>query len=114
MLLQQKSTQMSNNLAEQPVYIINKAKTIQQTQEQLSSPLSQDIRTYDFGNLENHEQNSEIILIYHRLHFDLYHVCRNLHKRGSLLLWNYVPLVHSENDPSTSERDLPLQMGALW
>ena len=31
---------------------INKAKIKQQTQEQLSSPLSQVLMTYDFGNCE--------------------------------------------------------------
>ena len=37
----------------------NKAK--QKTQEQLSSPLSQVLKTYDFGNFENCELNNEII-----------------------------------------------------
>ena len=45
---------MGNNLAEQHMNN-NKAKTKQQTQEQLSSPLSQVLKTYDFGNLENCE-----------------------------------------------------------
>ena len=63
MLLQQKSAQMGNNLAEQQVN--NKAKTKQQTQEQLSSPLSQVLKTHDFGNFDNCELNTEIILIYH-------------------------------------------------
>ena len=40
-LLQQNSAQMGNNLAEQQVNNNNKTKTKQQTQEQLSSPLSQ-------------------------------------------------------------------------
>ena len=40
---------MGNNLAEQQGNN-NKAKTNQQTQEQLSSPLSQVLKTYDFGN----------------------------------------------------------------
>ena len=46
MLLQQKSGQMGNDLAEQQVNN-NKAKTKakQQTQEQLSSPLSQVLKT---------------------------------------------------------------------
>ena len=58
MLLQQKSVQMDNNLAEQQVNNNNKAKTKQQTQQQLSSPLSQVLKTYsyDFGNSENSEQ----------------------------------------------------------
>ena len=103
MLLQQKSAQMGNNLAEQQVNINNnKAKTKHQTEEQLSSPLSQVPKTYDFGNFDNCGLNSEIILIYHQLHSHLYHVCRNLHKRAS------------GPDPFTSERDLPLQMGAHW
>ena len=55
MLLQQKSAQMGNNLAEQQVNNNNKAKTKQQTQEQLSSPLSQVLKTYGFGNCENCE-----------------------------------------------------------
>ena len=53
MLLQQKSEQMGNNLAEQQVNSNSKAKTKQQTQEQLSSPLSQVLKIYDFGNFEN-------------------------------------------------------------
>ena len=59
MLLQQKSVQMDNNLAEQQVNNNNnKAKTKQQTQQQLSSPLSQVLKTYsyDFGNSENSER----------------------------------------------------------
>ena len=55
MLLQQKSVQMCNNLAEQQVNKTNKARTQQQTQQQLSSPLSQVLKTYDFGNFENCE-----------------------------------------------------------
>ena len=62
MLLQQKSAQMGNNLAEQQVNNNNKAKTKLQKQEQLSSPLSQVLKTYDFGNFENCEQNTEISL----------------------------------------------------
>ena len=46
---------MGNNLAEQQVNNNNKAKAKQQTQEQLSSPLSQVLKTYDFGNFENCE-----------------------------------------------------------
>ena len=56
---------MGNNLAEQKENSNNKAKTKQQTQEQLSSPLSRVLKTYDFGNCENCELNTEIILIYH-------------------------------------------------
>ena len=61
-LLHQKRAQMGNNIAEQQVNNNNKAK---KTQEQLSSPLSQALKTYDFGNFENCELNTEIILIYH-------------------------------------------------
>ena len=68
MLLQQKSGQMGNNLAEQQVKNNNKAKAKLQTQEQLSSPLSQALKTYDFGNLENCELNADISLIYPCLH----------------------------------------------
>ena len=50
MLLQQKSVQMGNNIAVQQVNNNNKAKRKQQTQEQLSSPLSQVLQTNDFGN----------------------------------------------------------------
>ena len=57
MVLQQKSVQMGNNLAEQLMNNNNKAKT----QEQVSSPLSQVLKTYDFGNFENCELNTEII-----------------------------------------------------
>ena len=56
---------MGNSLAEQHVNSNNKAKTKQQTQEELSSPLSQALKTYDFVNFENCPLNTEIILIYH-------------------------------------------------
>ena len=79
MLLQQKSGQMGNNLAEQQVNNINKAKAKQQTQEQLSSPLSQVLKTYDCGNFRNCELNIDITLIYLHLHPLMYHVCRNPH-----------------------------------
>ena len=39
---------MGNNLAEQQANNNNKAKTKQQTQEQLSSPRSQVLKTYDW------------------------------------------------------------------
>ena len=86
MLIQQQSAQMGNNLAEQQVNNNNKAKTKLQTQEQLSSPLSQVLKTYNFDNFEKCELNAEIILIYHQLPFSSHHVCRNLHKRASFLL----------------------------
>ena len=44
---------MGNNLAEQQVNNNNTAKTKWQTQEQLSSPPPQVLKTYDFGNFEN-------------------------------------------------------------
>ena len=47
------------------------------TQEQLSSQLSQVLKTYDFGNFENCELNIDITLIYPHLHPPMYHVCRN-------------------------------------
>ena len=53
MLLQQKSAPMGNNLTEQWVNNNNKGKTGHQTQEQLSSPLSQVLKTFDFGNFES-------------------------------------------------------------
>ena len=56
-LLQQKNAQMGTNLAEQQVNNNNKAKN-QQTQEQLSSPLSQVLKTSDFDNFENCELNT--------------------------------------------------------
>ena len=77
---------MGNNLAEQQVNNNNKAKTKQQTQEQLSSLQSQVLKTYDFGNFGNCELNTEIILIIIDFHSHLYHVCRNLHYRASFLL----------------------------
>ena len=55
--LQQKKAQMGNNLAEQQVNNINKAKAKQQKQEQLSSPLSQVLKTSDFHHFENCELN---------------------------------------------------------
>ena len=60
--LQQKSEQMGNNLAEQQVNNNNKAKSKCQTQEQLSSPVSQVVKTYNFGNFENCELNTDINL----------------------------------------------------
>ena len=78
---------MGNNLAEQQVNNNNNtAKTKQQTQEQLSSPLSQVLRTYDFGNFENCELNTGTNLIYSHLHPPMYHVCRNPHRRASFFL----------------------------
>ena len=41
----------------------NKAKAKHQTQEQISSPLSLVLKTYDFGNFENCELNIDITLI---------------------------------------------------
>ena len=61
MLLQQKSVQMGNNIAEQQLNKNSKAKTTQQTQEQLSSPLTQVLMTYDLCNFKNCELNTEII-----------------------------------------------------
>ena len=55
MLLQQKSMQMGNSLAEQQVNNNNKAKTKQLMQEQLSSPLSKVLKNYEFGNFESCE-----------------------------------------------------------
>ena len=60
MLLQQKHMQMDSNLAEQQVNNNNKAKTKQQMHEQLSSPLSQVLKTYDFGNFENSELKEKL------------------------------------------------------
>ena len=74
---------MGNNLAEQQVNNNNKAKTKQQTQEQLSSPLSQVLKTYDFVNFENCELNIDITVIYPCLHPLMYHVYRNPHRRAS-------------------------------
>ena len=69
MLLQQKSVQMGSSHAQQQVNKNNKARTKQQMQEQLSSPLSQVLRTYNLRNFENCMLNTEIILIYHQLPF---------------------------------------------
>ena len=46
---------MGNNLAEHQVSDNNRAKGKQQTQEQLSPPLSQVLKTSDFGKIENCE-----------------------------------------------------------
>ena len=51
--------------------------------------------------------------IYHQLHSHLHHVHRNLQKRALFLMLNYVALEHSDCDPFTSERHLPLQMGLI-
>ena len=48
MLLEQKNVQMHDNLAEKQVNNNKKAKTKNQTEEQLSSPLSQVLKTYDY------------------------------------------------------------------
>ena len=53
---------MGNSLAEQQVNNNNKAKTKCQTQEQLSSPVSKVVKTYNFGNFENCELNTDINL----------------------------------------------------
>ena len=71
---------MGNNCAEQQVNNNNKAKIKQQTQEQLSSPLSQVLKTYDFGNFENFDLNTEIgslpeYFITFHLHFALHYIC---------------------------------------
>ena len=50
MLLNQKSAQIGNNLADQQVNNNNKAKVKQQTQQKLSSPLSHILKIYDFYN----------------------------------------------------------------
>ena len=63
-LLKQKKAQMDNNLGEQQVDNNNREKTKQQTQEQLSSPLSQVLKTYDYGKFENCELNTMCIEIY--------------------------------------------------
>ena len=58
MLLQKKSFGQTSPLS------INRQTTTKQnkeTQEQLSSPLSQGLKTDDFGNFDNCELNSEII-----------------------------------------------------
>ena len=86
MPLQQKSGQMGNNLAEQQVNNNNKAKTKGQMQKQLSSPLSQVLKTYSYGNCENCELNIDITLIYPCLHPLLYHVCRKPHRKASSFL----------------------------
>ena len=73
------AAQMGNNLAEQQVSNNNKAKK----KEKLFSPLSQVLKTCDFGKYENYELNIDITLIY--LHLDplMYHMCKNLHRRAS-------------------------------
>ena len=77
---------MGNSLAEQQMNNNNKAKAKPQTQEQLSSPLSQVLKTYDFGNFENCELNIDIALIYPHLHPLMHYMCRNLHRRASPFL----------------------------
>ena len=51
---------MDNSLAEQQVNNNIKAKTKQELQEQLSSPLSQVLKTYDFGNFVSCELKVEL------------------------------------------------------
>ena len=86
MLLQQKSEQMGNDLDEQQMSHNNNAKAKQQTQQQLSSSLSQVLKTYDFGISENCKLNIDITLMYLHLHPLMYHMCRNLHRRASPFL----------------------------
>ena len=81
-------------------------------QEQLSSPLSQVLKTYDFGNLKNCDLNTDINLVYPFLHPPMYQMCRNPHRRASFLMEEYVPLVHIAPASFVNERDLPLQMEA--
>ena len=85
MLLQQKSDQMGNNLAEQQVNNDNKAKKMINTR---TTPftLSQVQKTYDFGNIENCELNIDFTLTYPHLHPLMYYVCRNPHRRASPFL----------------------------
>ena len=83
MLLQQKSAQMGNNLAEQQVKNNNKAKTKQQTQEQLSS-LSQVLKTCDFGDLRIVSLVLKLFRSIIDFHSHLYHVCRTLHQKSLL------------------------------
>ena len=81
MLLQQMSGQMGNNLAEQQVNNNNnKAKN---KMANTRTPLSQFLKTYDLGNFENCELNTDISLIYPCLHPPMYQVCRNPHTRAS-------------------------------
>ena len=80
MPLQQKSMQMGNNLAEQQVNKNNKTKTEQKLQQQLSSPLSQVLKTYDFGNCENCELKVKLFELSSTSYPQLYHKCRDLHK----------------------------------
>ena len=74
---------MGKNLAEQQVNNNKKAKAKQQTQEPLSLPLSQVLKTYNFGNSENCELDTGINLIYPHLHPPMYHVCRHPHRSTS-------------------------------
>ena len=53
---------MDNTLVDQQMNDTNKAK--QTTQEQLSSPLSQGLKTYDFDNCENCEPTMKL-LVFH-------------------------------------------------
>ena len=50
--------------------------------EQLSSPLSQVLKTYDFGSIMNYE--IDITLIYPHLLLLMYHVCRNVNRSPPL------------------------------
>ena len=69
---------MNNALIDQQMNNNNKAK--QKTQEQLSSPLSQVRKTYDFGNFENCELIMKLFDLSLTSHPHLYHKSRNLHK----------------------------------
>ena len=85
MVLQQKSDQMVNNLAEQQVNN-NKAKNKMTNIGTTLFTTIQVIKTYDFGNFGNCELNIGIILIYLHLHPLMYHMCKNLHRRASFFL----------------------------
>ena len=84
------------------------------TQEQLSSPLSQVLKTHDFGNFENCELVMKLFDVSLTSHPHLYHKNRNLHKWICSPIYLCVSLVQSDPAPVIAKKDLPLQLRVHW
>ena len=106
MLLQQKSMQMDKKQVNNNN---NKAKK-QELQEQLSSPLSQVLRTYDFGSVENCELKVELSELSLTSYPQLYHEQRVLHKTIWLNMYLSCSPVYLWYK-NTLVNDLPHQLG---
>ena len=87
-------------------------KQSKKTQEQLSSPLSQVLKTYDFGNFEKCELIIKLFNLSLTSHPCLYHKSRNLHKWTCSPMWLCIPLVQTDPVPVITEKDS--QFGSLF